>query len=162
MGRSADEISREIADTRGDMERKIVALRERGQRTMRQGVRVAMVAGALAGAAVAAFVIYRVRRPPTWQQRVIRTVPKGWRGRLQGLYDLTSGEATRSGEWRDGAGRLLKAGLPAEAANLLKPYLDIIGAYNSSAELRAYPGSPLIARALLRPDSRAIAEHQTE
>ena len=92
MGRSADEISREIADTRGDMERKIVALRERGQRTMRQGVRVAIVAGALAGAAVAAFVIYRVRRPPTWQQRVIRTVPKGWRGRLQGLYD--QGELT--------------------------------------------------------------------
>src|SRR5437588_10832690 len=74
-----------------------------------------------------------------------------------GLYDLTSGEATRSGEWRDGAGRLLKAGLPAEAANLLKPYLDIIGAHNSSAELRAYPGSPLIARALLRPQDRLVA-----
>ena len=92
MGRSADEISREIADTRGDMERKIVALRERGQRTMRQGVRVAIVAGAVAGAAVAAFVIYRMTRPPTWQQRVVRTVPKGWRGWLQKLYD--EGELT--------------------------------------------------------------------
>ena len=92
MGRSADEISREIADTRGDMERKIVALRERGQRTVRQSVRVAVVAGAVAGAAIAAFVVYRITRPPTWQQRVVRTVPKGWRGRLQDLYD--QGELT--------------------------------------------------------------------
>ena len=87
MGRSSDEISREIASTRGDMEQKIVALRERGQRTMRRGVQVALVAGAVAGAAVAAFVVYRMTRPPTWQQRVVKTVPKGWRGWVQNIYD---------------------------------------------------------------------------
>src|SRR5206468_9749630 len=66
-----------------------------------------------------------------------------------GRYDLTSEEATRSGEWRDGIGRLLGADLPADATTLLKPYLDIVRAFNPTEELRSYPGSPLIARALL-------------
>jgi len=74
-----------------------------------------------------------------------------------GLYDLTSDEATRSGEWRDGIGRLLAANLPADAATLLKPYLDIVRAWNASSELRSYPGSPLVARALLRPQDRLVA-----
>ena len=74
-----------------------------------------------------------------------------------GLYDLTGDEAVRGAEWRDGIGRLLASKLPDDAANLLKPYLDIVRAYNASAELRAYPGSPLIARALLRPQDRLVA-----
>lgn len=74
-----------------------------------------------------------------------------------GLYDLTSDEAIRGGEWRDGIARLLAFELPDDAAKLLKPYLDIVRAYNASAELRAYPGSPLIARALLRPQDRLTA-----
>ena len=74
-----------------------------------------------------------------------------------GRYDLASDEATRSGEWRDGIGRLLGADLPPDAAALLKPYLDIVRAFNPSAELRSYPGSPLIARALLRPQDRLVA-----
>jgi 23S rRNA (adenine2030-N6)-methyltransferase len=74
-----------------------------------------------------------------------------------GLYDLTSDEATRGGEWRDGIGRLLAADLADDAARLLKPYLDIVRAYNASDELRRYPGSPLIARALLRPQDRLVA-----
>ena len=40
---------------------------------------------------------------------------------------------------------------------LLKPYLDIVRAFNRNAELVAYPGSPLIARALLRPQDRLTA-----
>src|SRR5215471_687256 len=71
-----------------------------------------------------------------------------------GLYDLASEEAMRGGEWREGIARLLASQLPDDAATLLKPYLDIVRAYNTSAELRAYPGSPLIARALLRPQDR--------
>jgi 23S rRNA (adenine2030-N6)-methyltransferase len=74
-----------------------------------------------------------------------------------GRYDLTSDEATRSGEWRDGIARLLSANLPADAAALLQPYLDIVRAFNETAELRSYPGSPLIARAMLRPQDRLVA-----
>src|SRR5215470_748210 len=40
---------------------------------------------------------------------------------------------------------------------LLAPYLDIVRAFNSGAELAAYPGSPLIARALLRLQDRLTA-----
>jgi 23S rRNA (adenine2030-N6)-methyltransferase len=74
-----------------------------------------------------------------------------------GLYDLTDEEAARGGEWREGIGRVLRADFPAEVAALLKPYLDIVSAFNASAELRAYPGSPLIARALLRPQDSLVA-----
>ena len=74
-----------------------------------------------------------------------------------GRYDLTSDEAVRGGEWRDGIGRLLSADLPDDAAKLLQPYLDIVRAYNPGAEPHAYPGSPLIARALLRPQDRLVA-----
>ena len=74
-----------------------------------------------------------------------------------GLYDLRGEEASRGGEWRDGIGRLLPAELPAAAAALLKPYLDIVRAFNESSEPTSYPGSPLIARALLRPQDRLVA-----
>src|SRR5450759_4964170 len=40
---------------------------------------------------------------------------------------------------------------------LIKPYLDIVRAFNPKAELKVYPGSPLIARALLRPQDRLTA-----
>ncbi len=74
-----------------------------------------------------------------------------------GLYDLAGDEAMRGGEWRDGIARLLASELSDDAATLLKPYLDIVRAYNVSGELRRYPGSPLIARALLRPQDRLVA-----
>ena len=149
-----------------------------------------------------------------------------------GLYDLTSEEAQRGGEWQDGIGRVIDAEFSAEVAALLAPYLDIVRAFNVQtddaqaldskapdaealgekvadppaiarlpfsapldkpmrgeapprdanrvqgrhknavagtvvdapsraplrhASLRAYPGSPLIARALLRPQDRLIA-----
>jgi 23S rRNA (adenine2030-N6)-methyltransferase len=74
-----------------------------------------------------------------------------------GLYDLTSDEARRSGEWLTGIARVMQARFSDEALALLKPYLDIVRAFNSSPELAAYPGSPLIARALLRPQDRLTA-----
>src|SRR5207248_5386597 len=40
---------------------------------------------------------------------------------------------------------------------LMKPYLDIVRAFNPERDLKAYPGSPLIARALLRPQDRLTA-----
>ena len=75
----------------------------------------------------------------------------------EGLYDLASEEASLTGEWRDGIGRLTGAALPAEAAELLAPYLTALRARNQADELRYYPGSPLLAQHLLRPQDRLIA-----
>lgn len=78
-----------------------------------------------------------------------------------GLYDLTSSEAKRGGEWPGGIGRLMAAAetgaLPANAATLLKPYLDVIGALNERGTLKVYPGSPAVARAFLRAQDKLIA-----
>jgi 23S rRNA (adenine2030-N6)-methyltransferase len=74
-----------------------------------------------------------------------------------GLYDLTSPEASRGGEWRDGIGRLTAAALPDKVAALLKPYLDVVGALNEPEQLKVYPGSPALVRAWLRPQDRLIA-----
>jgi 23S rRNA (adenine2030-N6)-methyltransferase len=40
---------------------------------------------------------------------------------------------------------------------LMMPYLDIVRAFNPKNPLKTYPGSPLIARALLRPQDRLTA-----
>ncbi|MEY9182206.1 23S rRNA (adenine2030-N6)-methyltransferase [Bradyrhizobium sp. USDA 326] len=74
-----------------------------------------------------------------------------------GLYHLDSDEARRGGEWLTGIARLLQARLSNETAALTKPYLDIVRAFNPKGELKAYPGSPLIARGLLRPQDRLVA-----
>jgi 23S rRNA (adenine2030-N6)-methyltransferase len=74
-----------------------------------------------------------------------------------GVYDLTSDEARRGGEWTTGIARLMQARFSEQAAPLLKPYLDIIRAFNPDRDLKAYPGSPLIARAMLRPQDRLTA-----
>lgn len=74
-----------------------------------------------------------------------------------GLYDLTSEEARRGGEWLTGIARLRQARFSAETATLIEPYLDIVRAFNPEPELKVYPGSPLIARALLRPQDRLTA-----
>jgi 23S rRNA (adenine2030-N6)-methyltransferase len=74
-----------------------------------------------------------------------------------GLYDLSAPEASRTGEWRDGIARLLGATLPKPVNELLAPYLTVIAACNRANRLDAYPGSPAIERALLRPHDRLIA-----
>jgi 23S rRNA (adenine2030-N6)-methyltransferase len=74
-----------------------------------------------------------------------------------GLYDLRSPEATRSPEWRDGIQRVLAAPPDGEAGALLAPYLDIIRDINIGDEIINYPGSPAVARALLRSQDRLIA-----
>jgi len=78
-----------------------------------------------------------------------------------GLYDLSSTEAQRGGEWQGGIGRLMAAvmagELPERAGALLKPYLDVIGALNERGSLKLYPGSPALTRAFLRADDRLIA-----
>ncbi len=74
-----------------------------------------------------------------------------------GLYDLTSEEARRGGEWLTGIARVMQARFSQDVLPLLKPYLDIVRAFNPPGELAVYPGSPLIARALLRPQDRLTA-----
>jgi len=74
-----------------------------------------------------------------------------------GRYDLTSDEAQRGGEWLTGIARVMQARFSQTTLPLLAPYLDIVRAFNPQTELTAYPGSPLIARALLRPQDRLTA-----
>ena len=65
-----------------------------------------------------------------------------------GSYDLAGPEAERTGEWKSGIGRLLADTPPA-----LEDYVGLV------RELGLYPGSPAIARALLRPQDRlAVCE----
>ncbi len=73
-----------------------------------------------------------------------------------GIYDLESPEAFKTGEWRDGIAKLLDARLSTEAATLLNPYMSIVRTLNPEGKLQRYPGSPEIARALLRPMDRII------
>lgn len=78
-----------------------------------------------------------------------------------GIYDLTSAEANRGGEWHDGIERLLAARqagkLSQQVETLLEPFLDVVGALNAPGRLTAYPGSPAFTRAWLRADDRLIA-----
>ena len=74
-----------------------------------------------------------------------------------GLYDLAAEPATRTGEWRDGIGRLIDATLPDDIRALLAPYLAAVAAANPGGGLRRYPGSPLIALGLMRPQDRLVA-----
>ncbi|MGQ0673068.1 MAG: 23S rRNA (adenine(2030)-N(6))-methyltransferase RlmJ [Hyphomicrobium sp.] len=74
-----------------------------------------------------------------------------------GLYDLTGDEASRTGEWQSGIGRVLGSSPPPGVSALLEGYLDSVRTTNGgAAPLVRYPGSPLVARHLLRPDDRLI------
>src|SRR5262245_60323104 len=78
----------------------------------------------------------------------------------RGHYALDSEEAGKTGEWQSGIGRILGAGappLPAPIAALLAPYLDAVRAENGGEVLRVYPGSPLIARRLMRAHDTLVA-----
>jgi len=74
-----------------------------------------------------------------------------------GRYDLRGAEASRGGEWQEGIGRLLGRPLPDEVKTLLAPYLDVVQNLNPGGTPRVYPGSPLLALALIRPQDRLIA-----
>jgi 23S rRNA (adenine2030-N6)-methyltransferase len=67
----------------------------------------------------------------------------------------------KTGEWQDGIVRLLDAELPAGVADLLAPYLDAVAALNPSRDAQSaltfYPGSPLIARQLMRDGDTLVA-----
>jgi 23S rRNA (adenine2030-N6)-methyltransferase len=71
-----------------------------------------------------------------------------------GVYDLSSDEAQKTGEWREGIGRLIDEPLPKTAAQILAPYLDSVQALNPDGGCTIYPGSPKLARMLVRKEDR--------
>jgi 23S rRNA (adenine2030-N6)-methyltransferase len=73
-----------------------------------------------------------------------------------GLYDLSGPEASRTGEWRAGIGRLLAAELAPDTRALLGPYLDAVVALNPGRDMKVYPGSPALAQSLLRDQDRLM------
>lgn len=79
-----------------------------------------------------------------------------------GRYDLAGVEAGKTAEWQAGIGRLLAADLPSGAKAVLAPYLDTVRDLNGDGPLRYYPGSPLLARTLMRPGDQLVANELHE
>ncbi len=73
----------------------------------------------------------------------------------RGLYDLAADEARRTGERADGIDRLVAS--PAWDDPLLAGYRAAVEATRARFGENAYPGSPLIARHLLRRQDRLSA-----
>lgn len=70
-----------------------------------------------------------------------------------GRYDLTHEWSEKTGEYKQGIGRLWQqTDTPAE----IDSYLEAVKALNQGEELRYYPGSPRIARAHLRAQDRMV------
>ena len=98
--------------------------------------------------AVLALVIEHLKRKPA-PFRVIDTHAG------IGVYDLTAEEAVMTGEWHDGIGRIWQgpgsSPLPDNIRDVLAPYLATVRSLNEGDDLRIYPGSPFVAKALMRP-----------
>lgn len=71
-----------------------------------------------------------------------------------GLYDLTGDEARRSPEWQLGIARLWGQQHATPAA---RAYLEALAPFNADGALTAYPGSPALIAAALRPRDRLAA-----
>jgi 23S rRNA (adenine2030-N6)-methyltransferase len=56
-----------------------------------------------------------------------------------GVYDLAGEEASGSGEWRAGIGRLLAAPISPAVQALLKPYLDVVASLNRASTTALIP-----------------------
>ena len=67
-----------------------------------------------------------------------------------GIYDLASEEAGKTEEWVDGVGKVMKAKPPKEVGRLLTEWESAVEA----AGEQKYPGSPFVARHLLRKQDR--------
>ena len=70
-----------------------------------------------------------------------------------GLYDLRGDQATRTGEWLEGIARLWQA---TDRPALTDDYVKVINRLNTEGELRYYPGSPELARRLMRQQDRVL------
>ncbi|NOH29481.1 23S rRNA (adenine(2030)-N(6))-methyltransferase RlmJ [Vibrio mediterranei] len=70
-----------------------------------------------------------------------------------GRYDLTHEWSEKTGEYKQGIGRIWgNADIPEDIAS----YIESIETLNNSDTLRYYPGSPRVARAHLRPQDRMV------
>lgn len=70
----------------------------------------------------------------------------------KGQYDLSALPAQKTQEFRTGIGKLTSASMP----QLVGDYLQIVQTHGSEAGGFIYPGSPCIAKALLRSDDQMI------
>jgi len=70
-----------------------------------------------------------------------------------GRYDLSRPWALKNAEFRNGITRLWER---PDIPELLTPYLEAVRAENPDGRLRFYPGSPWIARRLLRRGDRMV------
>ena len=77
MGPTSDQLEREIGEVRGQMESRVVELRELGRQRMRTARRLALIALGVGAAAVGVFVVWRLARPPTPRERLQRLLPVG-------------------------------------------------------------------------------------
>ncbi len=79
-----------------------------------------------------------------------------------GLYDLTADAPGRTGEAAEGVRRFLAAPRDAALETLFRPYIAALKAFNA-LDGRFYPGSPMLAAHLLRPQDRmSLAEMHPE
>ena len=69
-----------------------------------------------------------------------------------GCYDLHSKEMDKTGEYLEGIKRLWEGDVPTA----MQAYLDVLRALNADGELVQYPGSPLLAKQLCRPQDRLL------
>lgn len=74
-----------------------------------------------------------------------------------GRYDLSSEEALRTHEWKDGVARIEQSPLAPAAEELLAPYRAALAGIRALHGPGAYPGSPWFCRHVMRPDDRLIA-----
>ncbi|AGF75632.1 23S rRNA (adenine(2030)-N(6))-methyltransferase RlmJ [Bartonella vinsonii] len=75
-----------------------------------------------------------------------------------GIYDLSSLEAQKTGEWHEGIQRFFSAPIPEDLKTFLCPWCDIINTLNNGKkEIAFYPGSPVLIRQLLRKQDRLTA-----
>jgi len=70
-----------------------------------------------------------------------------------GRYDLACDAAQRTREYEGGIGALFGREPPHPA---IAPYLDAVAALNPDGQLRFYPGSPRLARTMMRPQDRLV------
>lgn len=82
-----------------------------------------------------------------------------------GLYNLQSEQAQKTCEWREGVMSFLDQEFTEEQKKLINPWLEALNYFNKNEKkLKYYPGSPMLARFLLRKQDRlsAIELHQQD
>lgn len=69
-----------------------------------------------------------------------------------GVYDLSSIQAQKTGEWQGGIGRLWNQDIPES----LTPWMNVVRSFNPGGEVSVYPGSPKLVQWLMRSEDRLV------